>query len=125
MNCRSVIMVAASATNTTKTTTTTTTATNNTITLRAGVLLNAPYADYNETTGMFSGFEIDALEHMKIFATQQGYTLDLELELLELTYGDALDLIANDCNTTTNPSPYEDCQKYDLIIGDYFVNDGT
>ena len=117
--------------------------TNNTtvITLRAGVLLNDPYAyvtendpsqlidtwdvdfdyNYNETANLFSGFQIDLLDYMKELAKQQVYTLNVELELVpQQNYATALDLVANDCNTTANPILLENCK--DIIIGDYYVN---
>mmetsp|Transcript_39979 Transcript_39979/g.45097 ORF Transcript_39979/g.45097 Transcript_39979/m.45097 type:complete len:686 (+) Transcript_39979:188-2245(+) len=112
------------------------------ITLRAGVLLNDPYAyvtgndslqwieawgagyDSNKTTNLFSGFQIDLLDYMKELAKQQGYTLNVQLELApQQNYLAALDLVANDCNTTSNPILLDNCQKYDLIIGDYYVNE--
>jgi len=92
------------------------------ITLRGGVLLAPPFAIYNEITDTYTGFQGDLLKSLEIFALQDGYNLTFELSKSPSQYGDALDLVANDCNTTTNPNLLEDCNKFDLIIGDYYCN---
>jgi hypothetical protein len=38
-------------------------------------------------------------------------------------YPTVLDMIANDCNMTDVPMASEECDAYDLILGDYYVND--
>ena len=92
------------------------------ITLRGGVLLAPPFAIYNEITNTYTGFQGDLLKSLEIFAFQDGYNLQFNLSKSPSQYGDALDLVANDCNTTNNPNLVEDCNKFDLIIGDYYCN---
>jgi len=86
------------------------------------VLLAPPFAIYNEITDTYTGFQGDLLKSLEIFAYQDGYNLTFELSKSPSQYGDALDLVANDCNTTSNPNLLEDCNKFDLIIGDYYCN---
>lgn len=31
-------------------------------------------------------------------------------------------MVASDCNTTANPNPREECDRFDLIVGDYYCN---
>lgn len=92
------------------------------ITLRGGVLLAPPFAIYNSNTDTYTGFQGDLLKSLEIFAFQDGYNLQFNLSKSPSQYGDALDLVANDCNTTNNPNLVEDCNKFDLIIGDYYCN---
>ena len=92
------------------------------ITLRGGVLLAPPFAIYNPTTNTYTGFQGDLLKSLETFAYQDGYNLTFELSLSPSQYGDALDLVANDCNTTNNPKLIEDCNKFDLIVCDYYCN---
>ena len=59
---------------------------------------------------------------LQTFALEDGYDLALDLEPSPPRYDDALDLVASDCNTTANPHPLEECDRYDLIVGDYYCN---
>jgi ABC-type amino acid transport substrate-binding protein len=100
--------------------------------LKAGVLHAPPFAIVEETwqneTGKnvtaisFRGFQIDLLERMKIFAANDGVDLKVELTESPRLYADAFNLLANDCNTTANQNLLEDCQKFDVIIGNYYSN---
>ena len=49
-------------------------------------------------------------------------TLNIEMSLAPNNYDHSFDLVANDCNTTENPQPLEDCNEFDIIIADYYVN---
>ena len=96
------------------------------IKLRAGVLHAPPFAivDWNASTSTFSfdGFQPDLLDRLVEFAKQDNVSLSFELSVAPPQYGAALDLVANDCNTTANPKSQEDCDTYDLIVGDYYTN---
>jgi len=107
-----------------------------TITVRGGVLLAPPFAiagnddgssdddDPDDASGhAFTGFQGDLIRRLQTFASIDNYTLHFELELSPYQqYGAALDLVANDCNTTANANTAEDCGRYDLIVGDYYCN---
>ncbi len=73
-----------------------------------------------EGPGNYYGYEIDLLSEIQHVAEQDGYHLTFDMELSPQRYTDAFDLVANDCNTTINPNPLEECQRFDLIVGDYF-----
>ena len=91
------------------------------ITLRTGIILAPPFAmETEEGPGNYYGYEIDLLSEIQDVAEQDGYHLTFDLELSPQRYTDAFDLVANDCNTTVNPNPLEECQRFDLIVGDYF-----
>ena len=92
------------------------------ITLRGGVIIAPPFALYDDANDIYGGFQGDFLRRLQIFALDDGYNLNFELEHSPYRYGPALDLIANDCNTTDNPHPLDQCQRFDMIIGDYYVN---
>lgn len=91
------------------------------LSLRAGVLHAPPFAIRHDD-GTYSGFQPDLLDRLKIFAARDGVDLDFVLSDAPAQYGPALDLIANDCNTTANPNTLEDCRRFDLIVGDYYCN---
>lgn len=79
------------------------------------------YVEENGTNGTsFSGFQIDLLERLQTFAAEDGVNLQVDLEQGPQDYADAFDLIANDCNTSSYSE--DDCQRYDMIIGDYYVS---
>ena len=94
------------------------------ITLRAGVLHAPPFAmiQAEEYGDVYDGFQIQMLQSMKTFARRDNVELDFVFSPSPPQYGDALDLVANDCNTTVNPNSQTDCNQYDVIIGDYYVN---
>lgn len=95
------------------------------INLRAGVIHAPPFAIIDEDIGgnlKFSGFEPELLKRLQIFAKEDNVTLTVELDRSPPQYGNALDLVANDCNTTENPQELNDCQIFDLIVGDYYCN---
>eukprot|EP00566_Odontella_aurita_P007167 CAMPEP_0113567734 /NCGR_PEP_ID=MMETSP0015_2-20120614/23442_1 /TAXON_ID=2838 /ORGANISM="Odontella" /LENGTH=737 /DNA_ID=CAMNT_0000470165 /DNA_START=104 /DNA_END=2317 /DNA_ORIENTATION=+ /assembly_acc=CAM_ASM_000160 len=91
------------------------------LSLRAGVLHAPPFAIRNDD-GTYAGFQPDLLDRLKIFAAEDGVDLEFVLSDAPAQYGSALDLIANDCNTTENPNLLQDCRKFDLIVGDYYCN---
>ncbi|KAL7539042.1 hypothetical protein ACHAXR_008995 [Thalassiosira sp. AJA248-18] len=91
------------------------------IALRVGVFLAPPFAMYDSEQGIYNGFLIDFLCHLQVFAQQDGYNLHFDLSPAPPLYNDALDLVANDCNTTNNTAPLEECQQFDLIVGDYYA----
>lgn len=96
------------------------------ITLRGGVLHAIPQAIVEKLpdgTYNYSGFQIDLLERLQIFAKKDDVNLEFILSLAPTSYGDALDLVANDCNATgINENLLEDCNKFDIIVGDYYTN---
>ena len=91
------------------------------INLKAGILLAPPFAML-KNNGEYDGFIPDLLDQLQIFAKNDGVNLTFDLSKAPDTYNDALNLIANDCNTTANPNPLSACSKFDLIAGDYYVN---
>ncbi|CAB9512867.1 acid type B receptor subunit 2 [Seminavis robusta] len=94
-----------------------------TINLTAGVLLTPPFATLDEE-GVFGGFEIELLERMKVYADQDGIPLHVELGVAPKFYDSAVDLVANDCNSTANPNDLDDCNAFDFIIGDFYQTVG-
>lgn len=93
------------------------------ITIRGGVLIAPPFAIKDDAKNdVYTGFQGDLLRRLQIFAKADGYNLNFDLGLAPQQYGTALDLVANDCNTTANPNPVDECQRFDMIIGDYYVN---
>jgi len=102
------------------------------ISLRGGVLDAPPFSTvevFPEGGGVavYGGFQIDLLEKMKDFAKKDGIDLHVNLSPVVVQdkerdqYAEAFDLVANDCNTTKNKRPKEDCEKFDLIVGNYYV----
>lgn len=85
-----------------------------TIRLRAGVLHAPPFAVTKESN--FSGFQIDLMERLKIYAAQDNITLEILYSKAPNLYSDAFDLVANDCNSTINTAnklTVEDCHMFD------------
>ncbi|CAB9504877.1 acid type B receptor subunit 2 [Seminavis robusta] len=94
------------------------------VSLRAGVLHAPPFAILEERLDgsiVYSGFQIDMLESLKVFAKQDGVLLQVDLSPSPPNFNPALDLVANDCNTTKNPNTKEDCEKFDFIIANYYA----
>lgn len=94
------------------------------ITLRAGVLKAPPFANYDDSENptSYSGYMVDMLEQLQLFASEDGVDLKFELAVSPPQYGPAFDLVADDCNTTANPNLKEDCLKFDMIVACYYVN---
>ena len=94
------------------------------LTLRAGVLLAPPFAMWNggstSMEGSATGFSLDLLDRLKIFAQADGVALHFNLSEAPSQYGPALDLVANDCAQAAADTT--DCDKFDLIVGDYYCN---
>lgn len=97
--------------------------------IRGGVLIAEPFAFIDESYQgenagdvRYTGFQGDLLRQLTTFAMEDGYDLSFDLSLSPQNYGAALDVIANDCNTTDNPLPLEQCGVYDFVVGDYYVN---
>ncbi|EJK49773.1 hypothetical protein THAOC_31318 [Thalassiosira oceanica] len=91
------------------------------ITLRGGVL-NAPPFAIDNGDGTYSGFQGDLLRRLSQFALEDDYNLTFVLSPSPTQYNEALNLVASDCNTTANPNPREECDRFDLIVGDYYCN---
>ena len=94
------------------------------ISLTAAVIPTPPFGIVDPISGEISGFHYDLIQIFKQYAHEMD-NIDLDITLVksvEEKYGPALDLIANDCNTTINPNSYDRCDMYDLILGDYYVN---
>ena len=84
-------------------------------------------ATMNVDDGSFSGFEIDLINEMKKYALEyDNITLEVNLLLAPITYTDAFDLVATDCNDIIEKNePAKqgyDCTMFDMIIGDFFSN---
>lgn len=96
------------------------------IQLTAGTFHAPPMmtVEQDEETGnvTFGGLQADLVDRLKEYAAADGVDLQMELLPSPDQYDRSFDLIANDCNTTDNPHPLEDCQKYDLIVNDYWSN---
>ena len=106
--------------------------------LRAGILTNAvplayvtdevrdktsPNASSTSIDPYYQGFQPDFLRELQKIALDF-HNISLTVELAEApaySYLASFDLLANDCNTTVNPHPLEDCNKYDLVVGDYYA----
>jgi len=94
------------------------------LTLRGGVLHAPPFATVEEQPDgsfVYGGFQVDLLDRMKIFASQMNITLNFQLSPSPPMYGDAFDLVANDCNTTAVNNTLEDCNKFDFIVANFYA----
>ncbi|CAB9510051.1 acid type B receptor subunit 2 [Seminavis robusta] len=105
--------------------------------LRGGVVLSRKFAEvkevrdsYGTTKETYHGFQLDLLESLKAFAVQDGVNLTVGLSRVPSEYDGALNLIANDCNSSVIADLREggdkyyqdhDCTSLDLLIGDYWV----
>lgn len=97
------------------------------IKLRAGILHAPPFAVVGERydgAPYYTGFQLDLLERLSIFALKDdNVTLEFDLTTAPSQYGDALDLVAKDCqNSKLNNNTLDHCQQFDLIVGDYYGN---
>ena len=95
------------------------------IRIRAGVLHAPPMAIVEELENgdtAYEGFQLDLLRRLQMFAAEDGVDFQVELERSPSQYGEAFDLMANDCNTTENPNPLESCERFDILLGDYYSN---
>ena len=94
------------------------------IKLKAAVLTHAePFAMRDDVTGVYSGLQMDLLESLKEYAEQDGVQLEIELEEAPLyAYVLMFDRLSDNCNTTENPQPLEECGRYDFLIGDFYTN---
>ena len=92
--------------------------------LKASVLTHAePFAMRNAETFVYSGLQPDLLDRIKIFAANDGVTLDIILEEAPMySYVASYQQLSENCNTTENPQPRELCHQYDLLIGDFYTN---
>jgi Bacterial extracellular solute-binding proteins, family 3 len=101
-------------------------ASNRTIRVKAGVLHAPPFAFVTQQLSgdvQFRGFHIDLIDRLKIFALEiDNVDFQVDLSVGPPYYDSAIDVIANDCNTTVNPRPREECDAFDLILGDFFSN---
>lgn len=93
--------------------------------INAGVLHAPPFASVKyKTDGTieFGGFQVELLQRLRAFAKEDNVTFSYDLEPSPTQYDEALAMVANDCNTTHNPFHPQECQKFDVIIGDYYCN---
>jgi 7 transmembrane sweet-taste receptor of 3 GCPR/Bacterial extracellular solute-binding proteins, family 3 len=104
------------------------------ITLRAAVITRAiPLAwregedEGDDTTSnpnrplVLKGFLVDLLHRLEQFALEDNVTLKFDLEEAPpYSYDSGANRMANDCNTTDNPVPWEDCYTHDLWVGDIY-----
>ena len=99
--------------------------------LRVGILTQTvplAYVDesaaYNyENFPIYRGFQPDLLRALQRIAFEYHnvtLTFDIE-EAPPFSYIDSFELLAEDCNTTGNPRPLEECEKYQFIVGDYYA----
>jgi hypothetical protein len=95
------------------------------ISIRAGILHAPPFATVAENgdgTYAYGGLQVDLLKRLQIFAAQDNVKLNFDMSPSPISYGDAFDLIANDCNTTESFHSTADCNRFDLIVADYYAN---
>jgi ABC-type amino acid transport substrate-binding protein len=93
------------------------------LTVKTGVLIAPPFSTLDTTMMTFGGFQVDLLNRLKVFALQDdNVQLEFTLSQTQQNYAGAFDMVANDCNTTVNPLPLDDCQLYDIVVADYYVN---
>lgn len=104
------------------------------VTLRTAVLTNTvPLAfyveNYTSLTGepfaQYRGFQPDLLRRLITIAQEfDNITLTWELEQAPpFSYAKQFEYMASDCNSTSNRRggfPLEDCNRLDLVIGDYY-----
>jgi hypothetical protein len=101
------------------------------VNLRAGILTNTvplAYVDEsaiykNEPFPIYQGFQPDLLRALQRIASEfHNVTLTFDItEAPAFSYINSFELIAEDCNSTANPHPLADCEKYELIVGDYYA----
>ena len=108
------------------------------MTLHAAVLTDTvPLAYYeddhlsnkHEIFPQYRGFQPDLLRQLQIIAkTLDNVTLMYELEQAPaFSYVEQFEYVANDCNATRNASTQtvvlseQDCQRFDLIVGDFYA----
>eukprot|EP00797_Seminavis_robusta_P006117 Sro1407_g269990.2 (666) ;mRNA; f:3342-5341 len=97
------------------------------VTLRAAVIPTPPFALVDETNNnkqtIIGGYHKELVESLEEYALASNVFLQFVLENSPYPkYGDALRLIGTDC-LAQNLSDAE-CNRYDLILGDYYVNPG-
>lgn len=88
------------------------------ITISAGLLAASPPFASPDEDGNFVGIQLDIIEKVKLLAAQDGVDLIINIDTDNVlsdtkTYNEALNVIATDCT--------EDCDKYHMIVADYFV----
>jgi len=117
------------------------------ITLRAAVLHAPPFAFAQNSSGNFTGFQLDLMERLQQFAAQDNVDLRWNISHHALTqYDAALNLVAHDCQVEepdeyslieqqqqmvlqqSHPDNHEDeeekyvgCNDLDIIIGNYYA----
>ncbi|CAB9502374.1 acid type B receptor subunit 2 [Seminavis robusta] len=105
-----------------------------TINLRAAILTktvplafvsneSATRGDDDLSFPMFQGFQPDLLRAIQGVARDiHNVTLSFDItEAPPFAYDASFDLVTEDCNTTVNPQPLEDCNKYDFLVGDFYA----
>jgi hypothetical protein len=71
---------------------------------------------------VFRGFQVEFLLRLEQFAREDNVTLTFNMEEAPpYSYDSGVNRMANDCNTTENPVPWEDCYTHDLWVGDIYA----
>ncbi|CAB9499078.1 acid type B receptor subunit 1 [Seminavis robusta] len=95
------------------------------VTLRAAVLHAPPFAtveaNANGTGYSFSGFQVDLLERLKVFAERDNVHLDFDLTVAPSFYDAALNLVAHDCVPPYGQQHDQSCQQLDFILGNFYA----
>ena len=99
--------------------------------LRAGILTKTvPLAFVDESAAFkdepfptFRGFQPDLLRELQRIALElHNVTLSFVItEAPPYSYLESFDLLADDCNTTDNPHPMDECLKHEFLVGDYYA----
>jgi hypothetical protein len=94
------------------------------MTFRGAVLHAPPFATVVEQEDgniEYGGLQVDLLNRMKIFAAEDNVELTVDLSPAPPQYGPAFNLVANDCNSTVNPNPAEDCERFDVMVANFYA----
>jgi hypothetical protein len=100
------------------------------INLRALVVVNHPPLGIWNESWKGEGFMADAMRELEQIAMDHdNVTLQFQVEMIPLSFKDntfdkTLNMVAIDCNQTSNPMPLHDCQRYDILVGSYWPNPG-
>ena len=95
------------------------------INLRAGVLHAPPFASVTKGEDgdfQYEGLQIDLLQRLQSLAAAENVQLNVELSPSPISYGEAFDLVANDCESLPGShTSVENCNQFDWIIADYYA----
>jgi 7 transmembrane sweet-taste receptor of 3 GCPR/Bacterial extracellular solute-binding proteins, family 3 len=109
-----------------------------TVHLRAAIIPTHPFGEVviedkdNTTTSddnmTITGYHMDLVNSLINFALIKNVTLTIDVEPSPfLKYNDAMSLVANDCehalvNLTNSTNNTDICSRYDIVLGDFYVN---